>query len=205
MKQQDDAPTPDPSAGLSPRNRRRALAWLGYGALGLGAAGAGLGYGALAGKKAPSAGKTVQHPLTALALQALDGSPVDAGLLLQGQVAVLNFWAPWCPPCVAELPLIDAQYGAIPTKTFQFLAIALDDLAPVQRVWRARNLPHIQTAVAGYAGMQLMQRLGNASGQLPFTVLLGADGAILHSHLGALAAADIAALWDMAARAGMQK
>ena len=195
-------PITDPSAGQADANRRRALRWFGYGSLGLGAAG--VGYWFSQQKNQPSAPNAEQHPLTALNLQNLDGAPYAAAHTLAGQVLVLNFWAPWCPPCVAELPLIDAQLGAMALKNFQFLAIALDDLAPVQRFWRARAFTHLQTVVAGYAGMQGMQRLGNRSGQLPFTVLLGADGAILHSHLGALAAADVATILTLANKAAVQ-
>ena len=48
---------------------------------------------------------------------------------------------------------------------------------------------------------QLMQALGNSSGQLPFTLLLGADGAILHSHLGELQTPDIASIFALAEQA----
>ena len=195
----DSADLADPSLGLADISRRRAWAWLGYGGLGLAATAAGLwGWQQ---KNAPSANNFSHHPLNGSHLQALDGGRFDTASFLQGQVAVLNFWAPWCPPCVAELPLIDAQYGAIADKTFQLLAIALDDLDAVQRFWRARSLPHIQPVVAGYAGMQLMQALGNSSGQLPFTLLLGADGAILHSHLGELKTPDIASIFALAEQA----
>ena len=120
----------------------------------------------------------------------LSGAPFD-GSSLQGKPAVLWFWAPWCPPCVEELPLINQQLLLKPNKKIQLLAIAIDDLDQVQRFWRARQLPAITPVVAGYAGMQLMRQLGNEQGQLPFTVVLAADGAILHSHLGALKAADM--------------
>ncbi len=182
----------DPNGGQAAINRRRALAWLGYGLAG-GAALAG-GYWGWARQQHASAAKFSQHPLSDVHLQALDGSSFDAAAFLAGQAVVLNFWAPWCPPCVEELPIIDAELAHLAAKTGKtpsFLAIALDDLAPVQRFWQASQLRHITPVVAGYAGMALLRSLGNSTGQLPFTVVLAGDGAILHSHLGALNAADV--------------
>ena len=42
-------------------------------------------------------------------LTLIDGSKVR-GTDLRGQVVVLNFWATWCGPCKAELPLLDSYY-----------------------------------------------------------------------------------------------
>jgi thiol-disulfide isomerase/thioredoxin len=189
LPQQTPLSPQDPSNGQAGVNRRRALAWLGYGAAGLAAVSAGY-LGWLQQNPAKSAIPAL-HPLNAVHLQDLNGANFDAAAFAQGQALIINFWAPWCPPCVEELPLINEQLLATPHKKAQLLAIAIDDLDKVQRFWRARQLPAITPAVAGYAGMQLMRQLGNEQGQLPFTVVLGADGAILHSHLGALKAADM--------------
>ncbi len=181
----------DPSEGQAAISRRRALTWLAYGLAG-GAALAG-GYWGWARQYHANAAKFSQHPLSEVHLQTLGGKSFDAAAFLAGQAVVLNFWAPWCPPCVEELPIIDAELAHLAAKTGKpppFLAIALDDLAPVQRFWQARQLSHITPVVAGYAGMALLRSLGNSTGQLPFTVVLAGDGAILHSHLGALNAAD---------------
>ena len=44
-------------------------------------------------------------------LTLLDGSKVTRDEL-RGQVVVLNFWATWCVPCQAELPLLDGYHVA---------------------------------------------------------------------------------------------
>jgi thiol-disulfide isomerase/thioredoxin len=186
------AARPDPSEGQATISRRRALAWLGYGTAGVAALSAGYwGWLRQNAQNTQTAAISAQHPLNTVHLLGLDGAAFDAPAFAQGQALILNFWAPWCPPCVEELPLINAQLLAMPSKKAKLLAIAIDDLDKVQRFWRARQLPAITPAVAGYAGMQLMRQLGNAQGQLPYTVVLGGDGAILHSHLGALKAADM--------------
>jgi thiol-disulfide isomerase/thioredoxin len=67
-------------------------------------------------------------------------SPVDPALLLrdnegeissisefQGKVVFINFWASWCPPCVAEMPDIEELYNDYKGKDVIFLMINLDD------------------------------------------------------------------------------
>lgn len=42
----------------------------------------------------------------ALRLTALDGDPIEP-LAVRGKAIVLNFWAPWCPPCRLEIPWLE--------------------------------------------------------------------------------------------------
>ena len=44
---------------------------------------------------------------------------------LRDKPVYLNFWATWCPPCVRELPHIQAKYEQYKDK-IHFLAISLD-------------------------------------------------------------------------------
>lgn len=48
---------------------------------------------------------------------------VDA---FHGKVVVLNFWATWCPPCVTEMPSLNALQGRFDGEGFEVVALSLD-------------------------------------------------------------------------------
>ncbi len=55
-------------------------------------------------------------------LTTLDGETVNLSDF-RGKVVLVNFWASWCPPCVAELPTIHQFYQSHQTDGFVVLAV----------------------------------------------------------------------------------
>ena len=45
----------------------------------------------------------------------------------RGKVVLLNFWATWCPPCVREMPSMEALFQKFKPRGFTVLAISLDE------------------------------------------------------------------------------
>jgi peroxiredoxin len=43
-----------------------------------------------------------------------------------GKVLVLNFWATWCPPCIAEIPALNAMSKELAPNGIVVLAISVD-------------------------------------------------------------------------------
>lgn len=61
-----------------------------------------------------------------LAFTAVDGRPVDLKTL-RGKVVLIDFWATWCGPCIAELPNVKRVYAAYHDKGFEVIGISLEN------------------------------------------------------------------------------
>ena len=114
----------------------------------------------------------------------VDGRTVSMSQL-HGKPLLLNFWATWCPPCVAEMPLLDAFNGRSSAHGWRLLAVAVDSAEPVRAFLDLHRLD-LPVALAGAAGLQLSRDLGNGFGGLPFTVVFDAMGRIAHRKVGAV-------------------
>lgn len=129
------------------------------------------------------------------ALWALEAELPSGGVYkltkLQGKPLVINFWATWCPPCVEEMPLLDAFYRQHAAKGWQMVGIAADNAAAVSK-FLGKMPMQFPTPLAGLAGIELSRTLGNVSGALPFTVVINSAGEIALRHMGKLSSEQIA-------------
>ena len=78
-----------------------------------------------AGTTAEPAGTTAEPAGTGLSFSttALDGAAVDESILAGHALTMVNFFEPWCPPCVAELPELEKLYETYAPATFQILGV----------------------------------------------------------------------------------
>ena len=164
-------------AGAVPPRRR----WL-YGAVAAVVAAGGAGWAALAWRQGQTSAAAVPAGLWQQSFPTPEGGVLDLQAL-RGQPLVLNFWATWCPPCVAELPLLSSFSRENAANGWQVLGIAVDQAAAV-RTFLDRVPVAFPVALAPQGGIALSRSLGNLAGGLPFTVVFGADGQVRHRKMG---------------------
>ena len=58
---------------------------------------------------------------------ALDGTAFDESVFAEASLTMINFFEPWCPPCVAELPELEKLYENYRDQGFRILGVFSDE------------------------------------------------------------------------------
>lgn len=95
------------------------------------------------------------------------------------KVVFINFWATWCPPCIAEMPDIQQLYEEVNSKDIVFAMISLDD-----SMVKAKEF--IQKKGFTFPVYQLNAALPQvyASQSIPTTFVLSPEGKVVSKHKG---------------------
>ena len=101
----------------------------------------------------------------------------------QGKILIINFWATWCPPCKKEIPEFIKLQKQFAERGVQFIGIAIDDKEPVDEFLSFTNI-NFPVLIAPEEGVALAHKMGNLIDAVPFTVVVDAQGQIIHRHQG---------------------
>lgn len=172
---------------MSPSPTRRA--WL-YGGVAAVAAAAGIGGAWWKQRQGGSGGgEQIDPAFWAQRFERPEGGELVVERL-RGKPLLVNFWATWCPPCVEEMPMIDAFFRENNANGWQVVGLAIDQPTAVRK-FLARTPVSYPIGLAGLQGTELVKQLGNTAGGLPFTVVVDSDGSIAARKMGKLDAADL--------------
>jgi thiol-disulfide isomerase/thioredoxin len=108
-----------------------------------------------------------------------------------GEPMLVNYWATWCPPCVAELPELVEVARAHPDA--EVLAVSLDLVMPSNPAIRSaadvgafaeeRDFDLAILALAGTTAEEAVARLG-LPGPIPYTVAIDRHGKVVDTQEG---------------------
>lgn len=99
---------------------------------------------------------------------AFDGSEVDESILSEATVTMLNFFEPWCPPCIAELPELQRLYENYADKGFNLIGVYSTEEGTAEVLEKAGLGYPVLRYVPAFDAFQ--------TGYVPTTVFLGASG-----------------------------
>jgi peroxiredoxin len=107
----------------------------------------------------------------------------------RGKVVLVNFWATWCEPCLAELPGIERLRASFAGRPLAVLAVQMEGSARMSRdtaeklSLRFPMLVDRDSAASEAWGVKLV----------PTSFLIGPDGAVAFRHEGEMDWSDVAA------------
>ena len=125
------------------------------------------------------AGKQIKIPESAYQweLISMDGKSIQLADF-QGKPLFVNFWATWCPPCVAELPEIQDLYDGYNGK-IAFILITDESPETVQAFFKSKNY-HLPVYYSNSGIPEAFQ-----TNSLPTTYIVDPQGHIVINKTGA--------------------
>ena len=120
-----------------------------------------------------------------LKFTAADGAEVDLAKL-RGKVVLLDFWASWCGPCIAEMPNVVATYKKLHEKGFEIVGISLDQSKEKMEASMKKN---DMTWVQYFDGKGWQNKISSGFGieSIPAAWLLDKKGMLRETDLRGLA------------------
>lgn len=103
----------------------------------------------------------------------------------RGKTLVVNYWATWCKPCLAEIPMLSSLAAEPFASDAQFVGIAADNAENVLAFARTTQATY-PWLIGGSEAIRLTQGFGNVPQAVPFTLVIDRTGTVRAAILGAV-------------------
>ncbi len=97
----------------------------------------------------------------------------------RGKVIFINFWATWCPPCVAEMPGINKMYNDIDKDKIEVLMVSFDQKFEKAIQYKNKNVFDFEVYAPAAAIPQMYD-----SPSIPTTFIINSKGELVFTHKG---------------------
>ena len=98
----------------------------------------------------------------------------------KGQVVLLDFWASWCGPCKQSFPWMNTLHGKYAAQGLRIVAVNVDARREDGERFLAQRPPQFLVAWDAEGATPAAYEVK----AMPSSVLIGADGRVLHIHAG---------------------
>jgi thiol-disulfide isomerase/thioredoxin len=119
---------------------------------------------------------TVGKPALTFEAVTTDGAKIDFPKTYAGKLVMLDFWATWCGPCIAELPNVKKAYADWHDKGFEILSISFDQEGMAEKLKKfttENDMPWPQIYEGKYWNTTIGEQ-HDVSG-IPFVLLIDGD------------------------------
>jgi thiol-disulfide isomerase/thioredoxin len=126
--------------------------------------------------------RSLRAALESLELSDLEGKQVRLSSYLGRGPVLLDFWATWCKPCLLALPELDKLHAALAPRGLQVVGINEDgprNAAKVKPFMKSKGYDFPVLLDLNREAQSALQAIA-----LPTTLLLDADGAVVHTSFG---------------------
>ena len=126
----------------------------------------------------------------------LDGNKIDSARFAENTLTMFNVWATWCPPCISELPELQAINEIYADRGFEMVGVLQDGVfygeVNEQVVASAKLL--LADAGAGYLNIlpdsTLDEKFISEMQFFPTSFFVDSEGRVVHVEVGAKSASD---------------
>lgn len=101
---------------------------------------------------------------------------------LQGNIVLLDLWATWCEPCIADIPMLNRLHEKFGSRGLKVIGIA------VESGWAKDIRPHVAKLSIKYPVLVGTDKIVEQYEMIgfPTTYLIGRDGRLIKKYLGTL-------------------
>ena len=105
---------------------------------------------------------------------------------LKGNVILLNFWATWCGPCIAEIPEFNDLYDKYNSKGFEILGVSVSD--NYKQLKKFSNKIRVEYKMLFGSQDEMAIVIQNYGGfySVPVSYLINREGLVVRGYPGAI-------------------